>query len=363
MPKYKINSTVREQYIDLVKDPATSFKEFTTMPRGYIDDDMCFCALTGDLDNYQYIPKILLKPYMTKFYIGEKLKINPRFFKKLSSADQRSELCLAMFELDHANFVDIKDTRRITPEMYRAYVINNPVKLTYLPPELKTYDLCKLAIAIDGLQLKHAAKDIIPPEKWPELCHMAMTNNPNAFKYVPLHLQTVEYAKMAVKAGFVPDGNVRPDLLPAVQEARREYIIRRSEAVYQIPESTYKHVGPLDSLDGVTYLEYKNKVTLDGSRLGSIPAKHRTKELCELALQTSMFAYNDIPAVLRTPEMYQMAINRWPMLLEAIPKAQLTWKVMKAAVDNDPSIWRATTPADLRGRMSKYVAETYPEYF
>lgn len=355
MFKPKINPLDYAHQLRLVQDPITSLNTFKAMYRGYIDDQMCASALFANLDNYHHIPKKLLTPELTKFYLVGQLKLNPKFFKDLTTLSRTSELCSVMFELDPASFDDIP-LRYHTAKMCHTVVTKDPCKLGRISPTYRTLELCTLSVAKDGLQLKHVPVDVATTE----LCHTAVTNNPKAFKHVPLSVQTVELARLAVFSGYIPtDGSIRSDLLPAVKELRMEYQVSKIDYEPEAKPIHFKHVEPLDPR---TLQEYMDMVLVNGYALGKVPREHRTMELCLTAVNRHLLALKYVPARHRTPELYLAAVTKWPTLISNLPTQSRTLRVMKAAVNVDPSVY-VYTPKHLLGKIKKYLHETNPNFF
>ncbi len=361
MSKSEQNASAYARQLALVKDPRTSVNTFKNMYWGYFTEEMCLAAVKTNLTNYNSIPQKRLTPKVCKYYLEEQLKLNPKFFKELPQTEKPKVLCFEMFKLDEFSFEYIPLYGQ-NQAMCIAVFTKNSCKLGLkrLHPLYRTYELCEIAVARDGLQLEHVAINDIDAE----LCHTAMTNNPHAFQHVPLHLQTLDYALAAVKVGFAPkDGNVRADLLPQIQATRMAYQVRRDEADYQIPESKRHRQAPL--LDGVAWLEYKSMVEMSGINLGKVPPRHRNQELCELAVLSKIagtpLAYRHVPAIHRTIEFMQKALAIYPDLHLYYARGLMTFKEMKAAVDKNPSVWK-DTPPNLLGRITRYVANTYPDY-
>ncbi|MEK7071147.1 MAG: DUF4116 domain-containing protein [Patescibacteria group bacterium] len=96
--------------------------------------------------------------------------------------------------------------RNKTPELCRLAVAENPSALQFVPEELITTELCRLAVENCGTALHLVPKSMITPE----LCRLAVDNYGNSLEYVPEKFRTSEVCGTAVRKSkwaikFVPD--------------------------------------------------------------------------------------------------------------------------------------------------------------
>jgi hypothetical protein len=90
------------------------------------------------------------------------------------------ELCKIAVEKNGRALESVPEDLK-TPELCRIAVEKSEEALEYVPEALKTPELCKIAMEQDGRTLKYVPKVL----KTPELCIIAVKNNRWALQYVP----------------------------------------------------------------------------------------------------------------------------------------------------------------------------------
>ena len=168
--------------------------------------------------------------------------------------------------------------------------------LEYVPEELKTKELCELAVKQNSRALQFVPEEL----KTKELCEQAINDNELTLQFVPEELKTPELCDTVVKnnglaLNFVPEALKTKELC--------------EQAIQQ----------------DVLALEF-------------VPEKLKTKELCELAVKNIDMTKNIFPFIpeeFKTKELYELASTRCSM--KYIPKEYITQKMCDSAVRRDVS--------------------------
>ena len=73
--------------------------------------------------------------------------------------------------------------------------------LQFVPEELRTKEMCFVAVEKDGMNLGDVPKELITPE----ICAIAVENDGQALAYVPDELRTKEICEIALAQGYLAD--------------------------------------------------------------------------------------------------------------------------------------------------------------
>ena len=135
-------------------------------------------------------------------YYERKLKSNEIYISKVPDELKTPELCKIAVESNDDNFQFVPDELK-TPELCKIALKLEGANLRYVPDKLKTSKLCKIAVAENGFAIKYVPKEFITPE----LCKIAVEHDGYALKYVPDKFKTPELCKIALEndhTGYVP---------------------------------------------------------------------------------------------------------------------------------------------------------------
>ena len=170
--------------------------------------------------------------------------------------EQTAELCRVAVESSQVNgfvlYISYIKPEFMTPEMY-VLSVKNGGSLKEVPLELRTYELCLLAVAQDhylsnelnyvpeemktpelylayvkskGMDIRHVPKKVL--RKHPEILIAALTNNPFALEFVPKECQTPETCMAAINADprtFVYVHQLTPELLMAMATHPKYHLV------------------------------------------------------------------------------------------------------------------------------------------
>lgn len=162
--------------------------------------------------------------------------------------------------------------------------------LVYVPKDMRTYELCVVAVKRNWYALKHVPKD----KKTYELCMLAVQRDGYALEFVPPAMQTREMCTLAIER----DRN-------ALQFVRLEK-------------------------PGKIYL---NAVKRDCWYLQHVPKQHQTRKLVMAALKQNGRLLKDVLVPL-TPEMCLAAVEQNGLALEWVEEQ--TAELCVVAVDQNP---------------------------
>ena len=110
------------------------------------------------------------------------------------------------------------------------------VALEDVPVQLRTEELCRLAVSNDGWALRYVPEEL----RTEELCRVAVSNNGKALEYVPDRLRTEELCRVAVSSnrwalGYVPEELKTEELFRVAVnqniDALRSYIPEQSRTI------------------------------------------------------------------------------------------------------------------------------------
>lgn len=114
---------------------------------------------------------------------------------------------------------DVKTRLTFSPpseDELKQLVSKDAWALEYVPEELITPELCKIAVSQNGWVLQHVPKEL----RTPELCKIAVSENARALDFVPEDLRTPELCKIAVSQNGWVLRYVPPEILQRHPELR-----------------------------------------------------------------------------------------------------------------------------------------------
>jgi len=157
-------------------------------------DKICRAALEDDVG---VLVKVKNKTYeLCLFAIKNSSERFTRYIMELiPSAFHTDELCREALK-KHGNCITIIDRKIKKPWMEVLALQQNGDSLRFIPIHRRTYDYCKMAVTNNGIALKYV------PEKFrtEEICNIALGKNGLALKYI--RNQKIDYCKLAIKQNY-----------------------------------------------------------------------------------------------------------------------------------------------------------------
>ncbi len=163
---------------------------------------MCEAAMEVDVDSFPSVPANLVDYKIAKAAILH----NPRYIERL---DNRYEWVGEMRELAPSLdglVLEVFAHRKRTPELCRIAVEQNPMALKFVPHHLRTAKMCIDAVSRDPVALQYVPYDMITPAMAKE----AVSKVGWMLYYVPRHLKTYRLCWTALKV----DISVIEDAIP-----------------------------------------------------------------------------------------------------------------------------------------------------
>jgi hypothetical protein len=219
------------------------------------------------VENIKWIREVVTFPKDAKIYV------EPNKFK----ADK-----FILGELKEFN-----ENKYITYEQWLNAVTNDRFDLGFVPKELRTEEICKIAVIQNGSRLFYV------PEKsqTEEICKFSVKKDGSSLVFVSDSLKTYEICKIAVSnygwaLQVVPDSLKTPELCKiAVTEngMALKYVPKMAEEFYDL---------------------CKIAVTENGMALEYVPESLKTEEICEIAVTQCGYAINWVPKESKVFEKY-----------------------------------------------------------
>lgn len=257
-------------------------------------------------------------------------------------------LCLTAVKANHRAFYDVPD-RFKTEELCLIAFEHEPHHLERFPPELITHDLCLQGVKRSGYLLEN-----IPDEfKSYEVCLEAVKSN-GVLDKVPVSLMDEELCIQAIKC---PRG-IHFSILKNVPEHLRTYQVCL-EAV-KADSGSFEYVPE----EHKTYELCLAAVKRSAFGIKSLPDDYFTEELClELVAHTAT-NFKIIPKHRLTEKVCLLALSHGDRyggtILSEIPKEMITQEMCDKAMER--SIWSLkAVPSDMvTEEMLMYVAAVAP---
>jgi hypothetical protein len=184
-------------------------------------------------------------------------------------------------------------TQLSTEEMCRIAVVRDGEALRHVPLALRTKEICKIAVAQRGEALCHVPRKL----RTEEMCRIAVAKTGGALYHVPERLRTEELCKIAV----AQDGRA----------LRHVPLKLRTDEVYRLA------------------------MAQNGLALGYVPQKHRRDEMCKLAVAWYGWALEYVPEKLRTEDLCKVAVAQYGRALCYVPEKLRTNEMCRIAVAQD----------------------------
>lgn len=217
------------------------------------------------------------------------LRINGQFLKHVPKQLRSLELCEVAVKQSGLNLQFVPWAHR-TPEICEIAVSQNAYALTLVRARDRTEGLCKHAVEQTGRLLGSVPKHL----RSEELCEIALTQDGKALVSVPDHLRSEKLCRIALSQ----------------TTAALRYV-------------------PLSLRD---YNLYKFALERDGHALQYVPDRLRTPELCEIAVKTNAEALRFVPEDFRSKALCEQAVRHNGRALEYVPRKLRTEKMCKLAL-------------------------------
>jgi len=229
----------------------------------------------------------------------------------------------------------------------------NGLDLQHVPEDKKTLEICLFAVENDGLALQYVPEDI----KNSDNCLAAVKNNGHALQYVParernntIYLAAIKKYSSAIQ--FVPENErIYEICLAAVQrDSRALQFVPRLEYVF--PEERRNEIYLVAVEKNGLVLEYVPKekriyeiclaaVQMDSRALNYVPENERIYEICLAAVQRDSRALQFVPMLEyvfpeeRRKEIYLVAVEKNGLVLRYVPEEKKTIGICLASVKNN----------------------------
>ena len=128
----------------------------------------------------------------TSRYIHDTLKESEHYDKQLK-AHIKHIRALEIFNHYNNDLGQIPENLR-SLEVCRLAVAQDGLALAYVPEEHKTVEMCRVAVAQHGEALYYVSIEL----RTVEMCRVAVAQDGEALGYVPIELKTVEMCRVAV---------------------------------------------------------------------------------------------------------------------------------------------------------------------
>ena len=170
---------------------------------------------------------------------------------------------------------------------YLDYLIKfmcyDPSVITYIPSEIKTYDLCEYAVN----KLSDAIEFVPDIFKTPNICSIAVRRNGSLLEFVPDKLKSQELCELAIRCPYHYNG-INNGLKYIPNHLKNENI-------------------------------YKKSVYYCGLSVQFIPKENRTEEICNMTIKQNFFALEYVPIEMKTYELCKLAVRTNHEALKYIP--------------------------------------------
>ena len=200
--------------------------------------------------------------------------------------------------------------------------------LQFIPEELRTPELCKLAVQQNGDSLFYISKK----HRTKELCELAVKQNGKSLIDVPLKYRTKELCELAVKK----NGNALSEVPNTFWKKYRDYTMcleavkNNGWALQYVPDKCIDYNLCLEAVkqngesikhvpeENINYSLCFNAVKNNGLAIYYVPDELKTEELCKLAVKQNEKSFHYIPLELRTKELCELTIQQYEEALQHI---------------------------------------------
>ena len=270
----------------------------------------------------------------------------PGVIEILPDSEKSEELCADAFRRDLKLFRFFPEASR-TAERCRIAMAKEAWLFEYVPEHLRTEEMCWQAISYAGWNLRFVPESF----RTRKLCMAAVLNHAYALTAVPENMLDDEF----IEAGSCdPYFHIVVDSCSLPQHFWKKasralealpVLISDREALKLPFYEKYDLLPPKNEADGwrdewdkpdeeLTPENYMEAVRRHGWRLGEVPEEHRTRELCEAAMESWPDAIQFVPEKFRTRNHYEKAVNEEGLNLEFVPEEWKTPELCLAAVKN-----------------------------
>jgi Domain of unknown function (DUF4116) len=178
---------------------------------------------------------------------------------------------------------------------------NGSINLTQIPEELRTPEICKLAVSQEGWTLGSVPKQL----RTPEICKLAVSQEGRALNAVPFNIRTPELCKLAVSQNgrallFVPEELKTPEICKIA-------VSQDGVGLLYVPEEL------------ITPELCKIAVGQNGNVLWRVPLYERTPEICKIAVSQNGDALQYVPTELKTLEICKIAVRQDNKAIKYVP--------------------------------------------
>ena len=265
----------------------------------------------------------------------------------LPDSEKTEELCADAFRRNLKFFRFFPEISR-TAERCRIAVAQEAWLFEYVPEHLRTEEMCWQAISYAGWNLKFVP-NVFRTRK---LCMAAVLNHCFALTAVPEDMLDDEFLEAAscdlnfdivVDSCWLPPRfwekarqlrDATPTLLADRDPLRRQFFERYGLADTGA-DGENKYASDWDEPDKeLTPENWLEEVSRHGWKLEEVPEEHRTRELCEAAMENWPDAIQFVPEKFRTRNHYEKAVNEEGLTLEFVPEEWKTPELCLAAVKN-----------------------------
>jgi len=220
-----------------------------------------------------------------------------------------------------------------TEEICLAAVQLSSSALEYVPGHMQTEEILLAVVQDDGCSLEYVPKHL----KTEAICLAAVQNDGYALEYVPKHLRTEAICLAAVQKSpmldYVPnDMKTMEVCLAAVKNDK--YAMDHVPDVLKRKVEKALQGGSDGDDDGEIKSEEDamNFVRKNPSDFLQIPEQWRTTEFCFAVIKENYRALEYIPDNLKTEEMCLAVMHKWGMLLQYVPDNLKTEEICLAAI-------------------------------
>jgi hypothetical protein len=265
------------------------------------------------------------------------LRINGQFLKHVPKQLRSLELCAIAVKQSGLNLKFVPWAHR-TPEICEIAVSQNAHALTHVRVRDRTEGLCKIAVEQMGRILGE-----IPKHLWSEeICKIALAQDGRALESVPDNLRSEELCRIALSQTtsalrFVPlslrDFNLCKFVLERDGHALQYVPDRlRTPDLCEIAVKTHAEALRFVPEDFRSKALCEHAVRHHGRALEHVPRKLRTEKMCKLALGETGWALGHVPDALRTEEIRRLAIEKNGEVLCNVFSIHRTKELCEAAV-------------------------------
>lgn len=229
---------------------------------------------------------------------------------------------------------------------YRAVVDHNPYHLAYVPLYMRDQEICTAAISKNGDTIKFLKKHLRTPElcmiavkqlhcKNGIRCESALQHVPNNVANHSIYLAAVTHNGDALK--YVPMRDRNTELCYA---AVKQYGMAIEHVPYDFQTCAIAKLSLMTASDAepTTYRDIRRRENVMATiqrcagALFHINVKHRTLELCSMAIMHSIAAIMLVPERFQCLELCISAVTYNGLALYYVPKQFCTFEVCMAAV-------------------------------